>query len=363
MATTKKNNKVNENATRVVCPNCGAEFEIPEHETTAKNVTVIGADSNLGTVYLKLKDRQEQLKTAGIDVTKYFSMKTPGGVEKLMKWDGDTPVPVTSDDPVMRLIIEGGTVPNRDLFRRWVMAQVFEGLTFSLGSHKGFTDWVHWKGYEYSWKMAVEEFRVQAKLSKKDPENYNGRNRWFNKSVAVAMAYDYIEKLKDNLNSRKRHKCKGVPYIKVNGKNVFVDDIHSKIVSPLITMYLKLKSSATNTPDKLYTEFKRFYAARTVLPWEERAADAWMDAYKGAGAYYTMQNMIRFHGCLVRDDKGRILSKDKSLKYLEDKADEYKSEGWRLFGVMKKLIEDNGIDIKAKRASWREAKTKNRLGW
>ena len=38
------------NKTKVVCPQCGAEFAIPE--TTGIGIgVVIGADSNLGTIY------------------------------------------------------------------------------------------------------------------------------------------------------------------------------------------------------------------------------------------------------------------------------------------------------------------------
>ena len=138
------------------CPNCGAEFEINQHECTVKNATVIGADSGLGTIYMKLKDRQEQLKTAGIDITKYFSMKTPSGEEKMMKWEGDIPVAVTADDPVLRAIFDAGTVPNHDLFRRWVMAQVFCGLVYEGYYGKGFVAWVHSKGYKYTWQMTEE---------------------------------------------------------------------------------------------------------------------------------------------------------------------------------------------------------------
>ena len=31
------------------------------------------------------------------------------------------------------------------------------------------------------------------------------------------------------------------------------------------------------------------------LPHETPQCKAWIDAYKGAGAFYTMQNLIRFH--------------------------------------------------------------------
>lgn len=81
---------------------------------------------------------------------------------------------------------------------------------------------------------------------------------------------------------------------------------------------------------------------------------AWIDAYKGAGAFYTMQNLIRFHNCTAIDDRGRRLDKYQSLAFLSAKAEEYKNgNGWRLLAALKKMLDDNGIDIKKKMAQWR----------
>ncbi len=358
---TKSNKNVNNmsknNETKLVCPKCGAEFEIAEHEHSCENVTVIGADSNLGTVYMKLKNRKEQLASAGIDINKYFSMTTPSGEERLMKWENDIPVAVTADDPVMKAIVDGGTVPNRDLFRRWVMAQVFRGLSDKYSN--GFTDWVHHKGYEYSWKMAVEEFRVQAKLEGKDKENFKLRNRWFNSQVALCMMGDYLRKLEKVIEGKPRHRCKGVPYICIGGENVFESDLGRKILYPLYSIKNKLESGnlhGTTTPKSLYETVRTFNSKKIQLEWRTQVSPVWMDAYKGAGAYYTMKNMIMFHGCHFVNDSGKWMTKSSSLMYLDGKADEYKEEGWRLFGVLRKFIKDNNFDIEAKRREWAEKK-------
>jgi len=345
------------NETKLVCPNCGAEFEIGQHECNVKNATVIGADSGLGTIYLKLKDREEQLNKAGIDTSKYFSMRTPGGAERLMKWDGDIPVAVDADDPVLKVIFDSGTVPNRDLFRRWVMAQVFQGLIYEnkySRDEKGFTDWVHRKGYKYTWDMTQEEFRVQAKLHQKDKENWLDRNHWFNREMAVDMIDDYLKKLKETIDSRKVHKCKGNPYICIGGRQIFKSDIHKKVYLPL--QKLRHDVATAGDPQKLYIAFLNFNKSKIGLEWRTRCSSRWMDAYKGAGAFYTMKNLILFHGCKFRYDNGQFMTKNSSISYLIEKANEYKSEGWRLFGMMKKLIADNGIDINAKRAEWRKAR-------
>lgn len=233
---TKKSNvnkNMNNNDTKVMCPVCGTEFAIGEHEHKVKNATVIGADSGMGTVYLPVSKRGEALRAAGIDISKYFSIQIPGGGEQLMqKTDDGRAVPVTDDDPIIKTILGGGTVPNRKLFRRWVMSQVFHGLTYKdyYGRELGFTQWLRNHGYEYQWEMLVEELRVQARLYENgDMENFSARNRWFDKTLAVTMAKDYIEQLRKDAERRKQHKCKGVPYIYINRsrfpKGIFVADI------------------------------------------------------------------------------------------------------------------------------------------
>ena len=70
--------------------------------------------------------------------------------------------------------------------------------------------------------------------------------------------------------------------------------------------------------------------------------------------FYTMKNLVLFHGCNFVDKDGNKLSQSESMRYLAKKADQYASdsEGWRLFGVMKKLLQDNHIDIQKKIDSW-----------
>lgn len=92
---------------------------------------------------------------------------------------------------------------------------------------------------------------------------------------------------------------------------------------------------------------------RCWFEWSIAISPVFKDAYKGAGAYFTMKNLILFHKASFKN--GCIkLGQKKSMAMLENKANEYKNEGWRLFGVMKKLIEDNNIDIVKKMREWKK---------
>jgi hypothetical protein len=90
--------------------------------------------------------------------------------------------------------------------------------------------------------------------------------------------------------------------------------------------------------------------------WSYKQCARWKDAYKGAGAYFTMQNLLRFHGAKFPKDNDFYMQSRPGLYSLEMAAAHYKDEGWRLFGLMKQMIEENHIDIEAKRKEWREAK-------
>lgn len=356
--TTKKSSATKSaNETKVVCPVCGSEFKIGEHEHTVENAVAIGKDSGLGTIVLPVSKRGEALAAAGIDASKYFSIKLPTGGEQMMKMGDDgRAVPVSADDPVIQAILSSGTVPNRSLFRRWVMSQVFHALEYDGYRGKGPTAWLKARGYKYQWEMLIEELRVQARLFGRDMENFAARNRWFDKDLCVAMARDYLKQLDADAKSRPIHKCKGVPYVHVAGKDYFVSDIAKKLIQPLHGYVLKI-SHAMN-PQQLYDAVRFFWSACPVKDYHYRQHAGFKDAYKGMGAYATMQNLLRFHGCTFPKDNQFYDKRQTGLSLLETAASACSDgEGWRLFGLMRQMLKENGIDIKAKRAEWAAKKS------
>ena len=351
--------QVTNDETKVICPVCGTEFAIGEHEHTVKNATVIGADSGLGTVVLPVAKRGAVLQAAGIDTSKYFSLPKRDGTVQLMTYDEDgVPVAVDADDPIIRQIIGGGTVPNRSLFRRWVMSQVFHGMLEKdwNGHTVGFSEWLKNHGYSYQWEMLIEELHVQARLYRNgDMENFMARNRWFDKALAVTMAGDYIEQLRRDANGRPTHRCKGVPYVTVDHKYYFVTDIQKKLIAPLWGYCRKIETA--KTPQELEQAVRVFWKMAPVKSWSYRQCAEWKDAYKGMGAYATMQNLLRFHGCTFPKDNDFYKRNRDGLACLEAAAGCYQDgEGWRLFGLVKQMIEENGIDIEAKMKEWARAK-------
>ena len=365
------------NETKVVCPKCGAQFAIAEQTHVATGV-VIGKDAGLGTIHpevvgqdkpvseqpasklpSKASERIEALRAAGVDVSGFFAMTGANGGESVAALKEGKLTILSDDDPIYDAIIEGGDVYNWKLARRWVMSQMFHMLANEGGKKNGMykrsiTDQIRRKGYDYMWKQIEEELHAQMKMYKNgDMENFNDRNHWFNKDVLAAMIEDYRYQLHLYVKHEcKVKECKGVPYKRICGENVFVDDIKKKVFEPIEMM----KNGALNAknPSQLEHVIRRFNEIRKTRSWNPRQSAAWLDAYKGAGAFFTMQNLIRYHKCRFVDSDGSRLDKTSSYHTLVGYAMDYTGEGWRMIGLLRQFLEDNGIDIEKKMAEWRK---------
>lgn len=357
--------------TKILCPQCGAEFAIGKKEFTTV-ATVVGEDSNLGSIYLAMagqnkpvkplksfktvQERIEALRNVGVDVSHMFAMEGANGGGYIASNRNGILSVLEDDDPIFNQIVEQGTVPNNRLFRRWIMAKMFYMMTYKPYRSKeplGVTSMIHRLGYEYQWKMLLNELYAQMKMEDKDAANFVDRNRWFNVDVVMAMAEDYIVQLKKYVDALKERKCKGVPYKRIKSRNIFKADLQNKIYYPLYKEIAHIKQARNVT--QLYNAAKKFNDMRLKMPHDTPQSKTWVDAYKGAGAYYTMQNLIRFHNCKAIDDTNKRLDKYQSLAFITAKAEMYRNgEGWRLLAVLKKMLTDNNIDISKKMAEWRK---------
>ena len=362
-----KEKKVTSEATvpTVLCPRCGTEFAIAKKEI-AIVATATGKVPTPETVYParntspKLphtaQERIEALRNAGVDVSSLFAMRGANGGECIASNKDGKLAMLDDNDPLFGLILSQGTVPNRSLFRRWVTAQMFHMMSqtsFRSREPLGVTSMIHHLGYEYQWKMLMNELYAQMKMEDRDPESFIERNRWFNAGVVAVIAKEYTMQLKERVDALKVKKCKGIPYKRISGRNIFVSDLAYKLYYPLEMTMIHINKAKNAT--QLYYAAKDFNDMRIKMPSDTPQSKTWVDAYKGAGAFFTMQNLIRFHGCAAIDDGGNRLDKFQSLDFIRIKAEMYKNgEGWRLLAVLKKMLADNHIDIKKKMAEWRK---------
>lgn len=300
---------------------------------------------------LNKNKRMEQLSKAGVNTGKYFTLDLPEGVtagSKIHVIIDEKGHPVTQivkeNDAILEQIIEDGYVRNTKLHRRFVMAMMFRALNYKSydGRKKGYTEWLHTHGFKYTFDMMIEEVRVLSKLEYKDEDTFKERSSFFTTSVVVQVMKDYMEELKKYIDKLHTYKCKGVPYKKVKGKNIFVADIHKKIYTPLKSEIRKL--NGTGDYYTMHIILKRFMNNMIALPYETPKSKAWVDAYKGEGAFYTLKNLVMFHGCFI-DNEGYKCYGEVAMKVLNARLNQYKGEGWRMFALLKKVIKDNGFSF------------------
>ena len=303
---------------------------------------------------LNKKERMERLNNAGVNTGKYFTLDLPGGVPAGAKIhvvidENGVPTMINNtkeNDGIWNQIIEDGYVRNTKLHRRFVMAQMFQMLNYASydGQYKGYNDYLkRFYGYDYTFKMMLEEVRVLSKLETKDKESFDERSHFFTKEVVADVLEDYVRKLMEYIDNLPDHKCKGVPYKKVKGVNIFNTDLTKKIYGPMANKIYDIKHA--DNYGEIYKILNKFMKDMIKLSYNTPKSKAWIDAYKGEGAYYTLKNLVMYHSCDIYNGAYMIPNGVPAVDYLKGKLDEYKGEGWRMFALMKKVIADNHFDF------------------
>ena len=288
-------------------------------------------------------ERMNKLNAVGVNTSKYFTipLENGGSVTVIIDENGN---PVKVDGVIANQIIEDGYVRNTKLHRRFVMAQMFQGLNYVSWDKKrtGYNEWLKNFGIKYEFEMMLEEIRVLGKLEERDQDTFIERAHFFTKDVVAKTMEDYVEKLEAHINSLPSKNCKGVPYKRVKGNNIFVVDLNKKVYAPFRNDIHRIKYASNY--NELYRIVKSFMYKMISLPYNTPKSKAWIDAYKGEGAFYTLKNLVMFHGCGIKVD-GRMVYGAAAVSVLNKRLNEYKGEGWRMFALMKKVIADNNFNF------------------
>lgn len=261
-------------------------------------------------------------------------------------------------DPIAQSIINDGYVKNSKLFRRFVTAHTFKLLDYvdrknpnRKGWEAGFKDMY---SYGYVFDMLKDELHTLAKLQKEDPEYFAERTRFFNGAVVVVTLEDYLYRLKKYCKKQMREnprKYRGDAYVKLaRYGNVLVKDLEAKVYIPIRNGikdvngvvhgndYRLIEKTFNTFMDKLYNK----------LPYETPKCAVFKDAYKGAGAYYSLQNMCRWHNVVL---KGCNHKYDSELKLKELLNGEYKNDVWKFYQLLVDTIDYNNFDLRKSIAS------------
>lgn len=306
------------------------------------------------------KIRMEQLKQAGLEKGKFFSLVIPEGVKAgdvLRLQFGDDSRKENADwDEITTRIQKDGFVHNPVLFRRWVMAQMFRGLKYKSYTYgEGYNAYLNSLDWKYPYKMIIQECKALSKIEKEagiKSEEYKIRSSFFTKDVIIDTWINYLIQLKQKHQAMlSKNIINGKEAVIVlNGKTYTketLDSLYLSISSFIVAasllcgkgMYAALYRYSKN----LYKEYVCKYPLSKKYA---KKAQSWKEAYKGAGAYYTLANLVCSHDYCVLDDSAGYsvtLFGESAMAYVNKKFQQCKEEGawWKLLGFLKATIASN----------------------
>jgi len=243
-------------ALEVRCPNCGSDFVLGNKDSVS-NTNIKDGIAYLVPKTIRNENRTaarlEALKVAGVKVDK---------LQALMQGDSSLKELFDDDDPIIEEISKGGFIRNKELFRRFITAQTFRLLKDPDG-------WTHAvrRRYDtrYVFRQTKRELALLCKLSRKCPNDI--RFNFFTlsdlKKIFVELekynSFHNTQEMKDSV-VRRINTCSS--YEQLN------DCINGFI-------------------------FVFRYKDCKFIP------STWLNCFKGAGAYYTLQNIIRTHNLVL----------------------------------------------------------------
>lgn len=263
-------------------------------------------------------------------------------------------------EELKKQLFNQGTVNYTGRYRRFVMAQMFRALNYKDTTGRygdGYNGYLKSKDYKYVLKTTEDELKVLARLQKDDPKAFEIRKTFFNPSVIGSVMVHTQKMMMRYLNECNN---RGYIYVRFYKKKGYEYDsatnLYLRFIAPIDRNFIDVQA-ANGDYAKIYKVFcnfhnKVFYMPDTRYNQVEKP-EAWVEAFKASGAYYTLENMIYNHGCvLLQGGKGSKrnleIAREKycgyPLYYIKD-AHEAGYGGWRLLGLMKETIKINDFDF------------------
>lgn len=305
-----------------------------------------------------VKDIEKQMAENGLDFSKFYSMNLniPLGSTVELKIDGkkidvsklnkgfnnsvdsgfETDVSTTENatendkscktDEILQKISNSGYVKNTHLWRRWITAQTFKMLNYKNGWDAYLRKNISWK---YCFSQISDEFYAQYRMiSDSDFDEFAIRNHFFNKNTFIALIKDYI---------RQFEKCCYKGKIQIAG--VELDRIEN-----FKDILQKVENCSDTDLYRLHCLSKNMYWLQVRLPIGTPLSSVWKNAYRGTGAYYTLKNLIMWHGVSIYKDD-HPMNTYSSLRYLNQKLNDFGSDFWKFHELLKDTIKRNDFNL------------------
>lgn len=232
--------------------------------------------------------------------------------------------------------VEHGTVEHKT-FRRWVLAQTWKMLTECVYDPNDRTFKSGWErymrlnyDYKYQFTVLMDELKVLDKMKHRNSasEEYTIRKLFFTQDVV-------LETCNHALHIARKNTAYYTGYIR---------DTANRILEEAERTYSVMIPRKRNDYHSMYLLLDGFIKTGILnyINSKERKCQEWKDAYKAAGAYYSLQNMILYHGCMLS-----LCTKKASYFELNKITTRYSRMGelWRLHALMLETIDYNNFDL------------------
>ena len=245
-------------------------------------------------------------------------------------------------DPVEAMIRGSGWLRNPDLWRQWIFTQMIRACQArDMDAFRA--RFVDSRPYAYQWETAIREIKMHVKASR------GGRPRplFFPFPVLLRMLSDYESSLEAFFRNPKRQRRDGTGiYASVKGKRIYLGYVQGE---PCSELYLRRARKAKDGLRRAKKDGSYAFALSALERFKSTAmldaalpkSQAWLDAFAANGAYYTMDNLIRFHGFRLPGLDGKPLSLDASLRKLEAMPLTIGEAPDAMFDVMSGLLDAN----------------------
>lgn len=253
-------------------------------------------------------------------------------------------------DAIEQSIIQDGYIPNNNIWRRWIMAQMLRHYQDPDTGADTFNKYfIKDKPYSYQWKVLINELKAIRRMPANSPERAM-RLQFFNPALCVEMLKEYRDLINQIPEQHYGTYWKG-KYGKWSSFRTTMDKSHA--IAYVQARIQHLKDCLNANDDKSSAAISGAISTASIflskMPVKRNTmpkSKAWINAFKGNGAYYTMDNMIKFHGChfssVNANDKDAI---QQSLAELQRQVYDCNGEFYKLFGCMKEFIDYNDYSL------------------
>jgi hypothetical protein len=336
---------------KMICPNCKTSFQTA-FDDEANVFLPLTRKEKAGTYVLvpeTIRNENKGENTMNVNEINFKGM-TNEQKNEVLKAMGFNPFDFTTQtvdktDPVVQEMYENGYVKNEKLHRRWITAQTMRLLGWSTGVQKLTTYWgttAHQDSWaenvnnKYNWHYIFRQLLNEINAIQHLPED-SPRRIFFSENNISYIFDEYIERVEKYVKTLERKNCKGVPYVTLSGKNIFVDDIQSKVINPLKRHSARLNCDYHSLQNGIKALLKSPYYVK--LPKTTSLSRTWIECFKASGAYYTMENLVKYSGLkLVNYETKQMLDRESSLKYLQSCKN---NEGYQLLALLKESLFKN----------------------